>query len=108
MLRKEVSTAKGGKVESCSTMKDGNGSLAEGEDEVRRIVKDYLEDMYNIDTQRQVRVHMCSFDGIRKGNYFGGEQIRRAAVEVRLGKLKNGKGAGKDVKLDKDGFSTMR
>ena len=33
---------------------------------------------------------------IRRGNYFGGEPIGRAEVEVRLGKLKNGKAAGKD------------
>ena len=34
---------------------------------------------------------MCGFDGIRRGNYFGGEPIGR--VEVRVGKLKNGKAA---------------
>ena len=34
---KEVSNLKGGKIESCSRIKDGNGRLAEGEDEVRRI-----------------------------------------------------------------------
>ena len=34
---KEVSNAKGGKVESCSRIKDGNGSLAQGEGEVQRI-----------------------------------------------------------------------
>ena len=31
---KEVSTAKGGKAESCSKIKDGNGRLAQREDEV--------------------------------------------------------------------------
>ena len=39
---------------------------------------------------------MCGFDGIRRGNYFGRESIGRAEVEVRVGKLKNGKAAGKD------------
>ena len=39
---------------------------------------------------------MCGFDGVRRGNYFGGESIGRAEVEVRVGKLKNGKAAGKD------------
>ena len=29
-------------------------------------------------------------------NYFGGEPIGKAEVEVRVGKLKNGKAAGKD------------
>ena len=39
---------------------------------------------------------MCVFDGIRRGNCFGGEPIGRAKVEVRVGKLKNRKAAGKD------------
>ena len=46
----EVSNVKGGNVESCSRIKDGSGRLAQGEDEVRRIWKEYFEDMYNIDT----------------------------------------------------------
>ena len=33
---------------------------------------------------------------IRRGNYFGGEPIGRAEVEVRVSRLKNGKAAGKD------------
>ena len=39
---------------------------------------------------------MCDFNGIRRGNYFGGEPIGRAKVEVRVGKLKNGKATCKD------------
>ena len=39
---------------------------------------------------------MCGFDGIWRGNYFRGEPIGRAEVEVRVGKLKNGKAAGKN------------
>ena len=38
---------------------------------------------------------MCDSNGIQKGNYLGGEPIR-TEVKVRVGKLKNGKGAGKD------------
>ena len=52
--------------------------------------------MYNIDTQEHVAVHMCGFDGIHRGNYFRGEPIGRAEVEVRVGKLKDAKTAGKD------------
>ena len=37
---------------------------------------------------------MCGFDGIRRGNYVGGELIRRTEVEVRVGKPKQGKAAG--------------
>ena len=65
---KELSNAKGGKVESCRRIKDRNGRLSQGEEEVRRIWKGYLEDLYNIDTQDQVSVHMCGFEEIRRGN----------------------------------------
>ena len=87
---KEMSNVKGGKVESCSRIKDGNGRLAQGEDEVRKIWKENFEDLYTIDTQEEVAVPMSGSDGIQKGNYFG-EPIRRFVVEVRVGKLKNGK-----------------
>ena len=56
----------------------------------------YFGDLYNIDTQEQVAVHTCVFDGVRRGNDFGGEPFRRTEFEVRVGKLKNGKAAGMD------------
>ena len=37
---------------------------------------------------------MCCFDEIQGGNCFGGEPIGRTEVEVRVGKLKNGKATG--------------
>ena len=86
---KEVNNAKGRKVESCSRINDGIGRLAQGEDEV-------CEDIYNSDTQVQVAVHICEFDGIQRGNYFGGEPIGKAEVEVEVGTFKNGKAVGKD------------
>ena len=49
-----------------------------------------------IDTQEEVAVHTCGFDGIRRVNYFGREPTGRAEVEVRVGNLKNGKAASKD------------
>ena len=70
--------------------------LAQGEDEVRKIWKEYFEDLYNIDTHKEVTVHTCGFDGIQRGNYFRREPLRRSEVEVRVGKLKNRKDAGKD------------
>ena len=91
-----MSNAKGGRVESCSRVKDGNGRLTHGEDEARKIWKKYFEDLYNVNTQEEVAVLMCGFDVIRRGNYFGRETIGRAEVEVRVGKLKNGKAADKD------------
>ena len=57
--------------------------MGSGEAEVRRIWKEYYENLYNINTQEQVAVHLCGFDGVRRGNYFGGEPIRRTEVEVR-------------------------
>ena len=51
-------------MESCSRIKDVNGRLAQGEDEVQRMWKEYFEDLYNIDSQEQVAVHMCDFEEI--------------------------------------------
>ena len=42
--------------------KDGNGSLVRKEAVVRRIWKEYYEDLHNIDTEEQVVVHMFRFD----------------------------------------------
>ena len=46
-------------------------------------MKEYFEDLYNIDTQEEVTVHICGLDGIRRSNYLGGEPIERAEVELR-------------------------
>ena len=73
-------------MESCSRITDGNGRLEQGEDEVPSIWKEYFQDLYNTDTQEQVAVHVCGFDGVR----------RRAEVQMRVGKFKNGKAANKD------------
>ena len=55
-----------------------------------------FEDLYNIDTQEKVAVHVCGFEGVQRGNYFEGEPIGRAEVKGRVDKLNNGKAAGKD------------
>ena len=47
---KEVSNVKGGKVDSCSRIKDGNGRLAQAEDGAKKIWKEYFEDLHNIVT----------------------------------------------------------
>ena len=41
-----MSNAKGGKLESCSRINDGNGRLAQVEDEVRKVWKEYFKDQY--------------------------------------------------------------
>ena len=48
---------------------------------MRRIWKKYFKDLYNVDAQEEVGVHMCSYDGVRIGNYYGGEPIRKIEVE---------------------------
>ena len=58
---------------------------------MRRIWKKYFKYIYNVDTQEEVGVHVCGYDGVRRGNYFGGERIRKIEVEERVKKLKNGK-----------------
>ena len=56
---------------------------------MRRVWKKYFKDLYNVDTQEKVGVHMC-------GNYFGGKLIRKIEIEKKVDKLKDGKAAGKD------------
>ena len=45
LLWKKGSKTKGVKTENCSRIKDRNRRLAQGEDEVRRIWKEYFEDL---------------------------------------------------------------
>ena len=49
-MRTEVEVRMG-KVENSNRIKDENGRLVLEEAEVRRIWKEYYEDLYNIDTQ---------------------------------------------------------
>ena len=53
---KEAGKVKGGKLENWFSIKDTNRRLVVGEDEVRRIWRDYFEDLYNINTEEQVAV----------------------------------------------------
>ena len=45
LLWKEVSKLNGGKMENCSRIKAGNRRAALREDEVKRIWKEYFEDL---------------------------------------------------------------
>ena len=73
---KEVSKMNGERVDNSNRIKDGNGRLVLKEAEARRIWKEYNEDLCNTDTQEQVAVHMCGFNGVRRGNYFGERRLR--------------------------------
>ena len=59
---------------------------------MKDFVKKYFKDLYNVDTQEEVGVHMCEYDRAQRRNYFGGVPIKKIEVE----KFKNGKAAGKD------------
>ena len=63
---------------------------------MRRIWKKYLNYLHNVDNQEKVGVHMCGYEGVWRGNYFGGKPIRK--IEEKVKKLINGKAAGKDDK----------
>ena len=84
----------GRKVGNSSRIKDGYGRLALGKYELQRVWKDYF---YYIETQEQVAVHMCNFDGVQRSKYFGGNSIRKTEVEVRVEIFKNRKVVGKDA-----------
>ena len=62
---------------------------------VQRNGKDPSEDMYSMDTNEQVAVHMCGFGDVQENNYFVGKPVR-TQVKVKIGKLTNGKAAAKD------------
>ena len=51
------------KLESCNRIKDGNGRLAQGEDKVRRIWKEFFEDLFNIVRQMELAMSMFPFQG---------------------------------------------
>ena len=53
-------------------------------------------DVYDIDTQERIAVHLCYFGGVQRGKYFRREPIRETEVESRVGNLKNGKFACND------------
>ena len=55
---KEKDKVNDGKGESCSKIKDGNGRLEVGKDKVRGTLKNYSEDLYYINTDEQIVVHV--------------------------------------------------
>ena len=65
----EMSKANGGKMENSNRVKDGNRKLALEEAEVHKILKDYYEDLYDIDTQEQAAVNLYGTGGTRR-DYF--------------------------------------
>ena len=71
-------------MKSFSRIKNGKWRLPFDLDKVRRIWKDYFEEIYDANTKERVTVHMYGSDGIQRGNYFEGKPIRRNELDVRV------------------------
>ena len=63
---------------------------------MRKIWREYFEDLHSGDTGEWVTVSVCEFDGARRGNYFEREPVRRTEVKVRTKMLENVQAADKD------------
>ena len=66
-------------MESCSSIKDGNRRLAIGEEEVKRVWKDYPEVLYNTDTHEALR----GFLDITTRNSVSNERISVLCGEMK-------------------------
>ena len=73
-----------------------NGVFVTDEMDVRGVWKEHFENLHNINSNDEVLVNVCGFDGTRRNRYFGDEVISKEEVMGRVRKLKNGKSAGID------------
>ena len=55
-----------------------------GDNKVCRMWREYFEDLYNMDTQKQVSVHMCGFNVVQRSIFFGEELIGSNEGELRV------------------------
>ena len=85
-----MSKAKGGELENCSRIKDGNGRLAAGENVCARLRRSALR-ICIIRIQKRVKFITFDYDGARRGNYLGAEPVRRNDMKVREKNLTDGK-----------------
>ena len=67
LFYKEASKVNRGKVDSCNRINYRNGKLALAKDEYNEYGRIILR-IYIIDTQEQVAIHICGFDGVQRGN----------------------------------------
>src|SRR5678815_4077047 len=58
--------------------------------------KEHFENLHNINSNEEVIVNVCGFDGARGNRYFGDEVISKEEVMGRERMLKNGKSEGID------------
>ena len=85
---KEVSKVNGGKVESCSRIKNGDGRLAQGEGEVRRNWREYFEDLYNIYIREQVAATCVALMGFGEVITWEESQLEELWLRCEWGNLR--------------------
>ena len=53
-----------------------------GDGHIQKTWKEYFEDPFNVDTEKWVAVNVwfSGFNGVRRGNYFGGKPVNWAEV----------------------------
>ena len=66
---------KGEKLNHYSRLKDGIGRMVVGDNDVRKILKEYFEDLYNVATEVRVTLNIYGSDRVKMSNYFGLEPI---------------------------------
>jgi hypothetical protein len=79
-----------------SNIKNRNGTLVTDEAEVRKVWRDYFENLHKVGSNEEVIVNERGIEGLFRNGYFGEEEITREEVVGRVQKLKNGKSAGID------------
>ena len=84
LLLKEDIKVNGGKVENSSRIADGSGRLPVGENNMQKPWNEYFEDLCNVDTEL---LFSRGSEDARKCNQFGGEQVNRAKMKIRLKRL---------------------
>src|SRR5678816_1679135 len=70
-----------------------DGAFVTDEMDVRGVWKEHFENLHNINSNDEVIVNVCGFDGARRNRYFGDKVISKEEVMGRVRKLKNGKSA---------------
>ena len=107
---KSVRNAKGGKVESCSRIKDGNESLAQGRTKRERSGRSILKICIIWILRNRLQSTCVALIGFGEVTTSEESQLEELRFEVRVGKFKNGKAVGKDEitrEMIKGGFDRV-
>ena len=90
-----MSNAKGEKVESCSRIKEGNRKLAQGEDEVQKIWKEYFEICITLILSNRLQSTYVALMGFREVSISKESQLEELRLKLRVS-IKNERAVGKD------------